>query len=376
MSNLSTSVASGHCGESFVMRRSVRPYLTSGVALTSAGILAAGLVAAPPEVSVAQNEVRGVQLIALALSSTAPSAAILEKFVRSYGQTGVPVSPVVVGGADITGAVVTSQVKLVRAVQPTGSPTQAVDATAQLVIEPAMESEPVTNAALAADPNPSASSPSTIVDIVRGTIGAIALLGVLAVFGVLFFVVAPVYDPIASGINAILGALGLPTLPTIVPDFSQATATPEPPATDPPLSSSFAAKADATARPTDTARIDAVSSDPVAPQTHKSDSSAGTARSNRPLSDPVAPDTDTPKTSKPLMNVAKDSPNFAPKPRGRDSSSPNSDLVRTQVETTTDNATTVDQHPVGGFGKKPKPGAANGEQKPGGDQSSKRSSSQ
>jgi hypothetical protein len=68
----------------------VRPYFSTGVAVASAGILAASLVAAPPEVSVARTEGRGVQLRAFALPSTAPAAATLEKFVRNQGQTSFP----------------------------------------------------------------------------------------------------------------------------------------------------------------------------------------------------------------------------------------------------------------------------------------------
>ena len=112
---------------------------------------------------------------------------------------------------------------------------------------------------------------------------------------------------------------------------------------------------------------DPLASDPVALNTDKSASSTGTVEADRLSSDPVAPDTDTANTSKPAMNVAKDSPVFTPKPRGRDSSSPDSDLVRTAVETTADDASTVEQHPVGRVGKKPKPDAANEEHKPGHD---------
>jgi len=367
MSKGSTSAASSRCAVGFVMHPSVRPYLTSGVAVASAGILAAGLVAAPPEASVAQNEVRGVQLIALALPSTAPSAAILEKFVRSYGQTGVPVSPVVVGGADITGAVVTTPRDFVRAVQPIGSPTQAIDATAQSVIDPAIESQPVTNAAVA-------TSLDVSTNPILGTI-------VVAFFFFVFIPAALVVVYVVSAVNVVLDALGLPIVPIVpdppfgpTPEVNAATA---PTVTaDPPLSIPVASQKDMTPLSTGTVHTNPLLNDPVASDRHTTPSSTGTVRSNRQLSDPVAPDTDTPKTSKPLMNVAKDSPNFAPKPRNRDSSSPNSDLVRTPVETIADNATTVEQHPVGGFGKKPKPDAANGEQQPGGDPSSKRSSSQ
>jgi hypothetical protein len=102
----------------------------------------------------------------------------------------------------------------------------------------------------------------------------------------------------------------------------------------------------------------------------------GAVETDPPSSDPIAPDTDTANTSKPVMNVVEDSPVFRPKPRGRDSSSSDADLVRTPVETTADDVSTVEQHPVGRIGKKPKPDAAKGEQKPGDDPSTTQSRSQ
>jgi len=50
--------------------------------------------------------------------------------------------------------------------------------------------------------------------------------------------------------------------------------------------------------------------------------------------------------------------------------------VRTSVETSADNASTVEQHPPGQVDKKPKRAAAKGEQEPGHDQSATRSASQ
>jgi hypothetical protein len=65
MGNTRTVVMSGHRVGGFAVRRSVRPYLTSSVAVATAGILAAGFVAGPPEVTVARTEVQGMQLIAI-----------------------------------------------------------------------------------------------------------------------------------------------------------------------------------------------------------------------------------------------------------------------------------------------------------------------
>ena len=131
-----------------------------------------------------------------------------------------------------------------------------------------------------------------------------------------------------------------------------------------------------TASSTGIVETDRLASDPVAPKTDKSASPTGNVETDPLASDPAAPDTDTAKTSKPVMNVVKDSPVFRPKPRGRDSSSSDSDLVGTPVETTADDASTVEQHPVGRVGKKPKPDGANEEQKPAHDPSATRSLSQ
>ena len=55
MGNASTSVASGHCRGGPVTYPSVRPVLTAGVTVASAGILVVSLVAAPPHVNGASN---------------------------------------------------------------------------------------------------------------------------------------------------------------------------------------------------------------------------------------------------------------------------------------------------------------------------------
>jgi hypothetical protein len=91
MGYASTTVSSGHCP-------SVRRHLNAGVTVASAGILALGLVAAPPGVRGVGTEVRHVQLAALALSPPALLGA-LEKFISDRAQTAVPVTKVVAGGA-------------------------------------------------------------------------------------------------------------------------------------------------------------------------------------------------------------------------------------------------------------------------------------
>ena len=63
MGYASTTVASGSCR-----------HLTAGVTVVSADILALSLVAVPPDVDVARNEIRAMRLAAHAL----PSAAYLD----------------------------------------------------------------------------------------------------------------------------------------------------------------------------------------------------------------------------------------------------------------------------------------------------------
>ena len=185
------------------------------------------------------------------------------------------------------------------------------------------------------------------------------ILGSIVAAG-FFFVVVPVFWAIVivtSAINVVLGALGLPLLPNV----------PDPP---------FGPTPQLNATITPAVETDPLASDLDAPNTLKSGLSTGMVETDPPSSDPVAPDTDTANTSKPVMNVAKESPIFTPKPHGRDSSSSGSGPVRTSVQATADNASTVEQHPVGRIGKKPKPDAAKGEQKPGDDPSTTQSRSQ
>ena len=65
-------------------RTSVEPgpcrHLTAGVTLASAGILALSLVAVPPDIDVARNEIRGMRVAAHALPSAAFLSAV-EEFI-------------------------------------------------------------------------------------------------------------------------------------------------------------------------------------------------------------------------------------------------------------------------------------------------------
>src|SRR5258708_30292147 len=98
------SVASGHRAR-FSSCPSVRCHLATGSALASAGILALGLVAAPPDSDGARTEVRAVQLAAWALPSAA-HLGVLEKLISNRAQTVLPVTRVAVGGAADVPAVV------------------------------------------------------------------------------------------------------------------------------------------------------------------------------------------------------------------------------------------------------------------------------
>src|SRR5262249_44032578 len=96
MGNAYTRIASDRYAGSLVKRPSIRAHVKPGVAAASAGVLAFSLIAAPSGADQAQPELRAVQLVAFAPSSTALSAAILEEYVRQQSQTARPVTPIAV----------------------------------------------------------------------------------------------------------------------------------------------------------------------------------------------------------------------------------------------------------------------------------------
>jgi hypothetical protein len=164
----------------------VRSRLTTGGAVAGAGILALGLVAAPPATNGARADIRPVQLAAFAQPPSPHSAALLEKFIANQAKAVVPVIPtgIVPGGAaDVTAADVPTPVTFDSA------PDSAVT----------MNSQQVDSAALAAT--------TPIFDWNRDVL---PILGPIILFGAIVigaFVIAPliyVYDLIA-------GVLGLPT---------------------------------------------------------------------------------------------------------------------------------------------------------------------
>jgi hypothetical protein len=261
-----------------------------------------GLVAAPPNADRVRAEIRSLQLIALSLPSTAPSAAILDIFVREQGKTVLPVTPVV-----------RTTENLVGPVRSTAFLARVIDSTAQLRVDPAMEGQQVTNAVVAA-------SPGVITDPILSSI----------VLGGLFFVVIPavwVVIIVTSAINVVLGALGLPVLPN-VPDPPFGLSPQLNAATAPAVEANFlpsdpvVPQTNKTASLTGIAETDPPSNGGVERDTHKTASSVGIGRTNRPLCDPAVPDTDAASMPKPLTNVAEDSPVFTPKHRAPESRPP------------------------------------------------------
>lgn len=203
MSTASTSVALGRRAKA-LSHPSVRTYLTSGGAVASAGILALGLVAIPPDAT-ARTEVRAVQLTAWTLPEVAEGWGALVREV-----TGRRTQPAILetsggGAADVPAAVANTSTgeRTVppRVVASTDVPTLRQEATASALA--------ATPAALAL-PAPIA-----------------AFLGVLVLFGPLIVLVILACPPCAV-INFLSYFLPIPTIPLAA---AAATATVEEPAT-------------------------------------------------------------------------------------------------------------------------------------------------
>ena len=225
MGKTRTLATPGQCG-GVLSCPSVRSHLTACGAVASAGILAVGLVTAPPELpelNFARTEVRAVQLATFSLSPPAPSGGLLEQFLGNQARTVVPAAPAVKGGAsDFTTAVAESPLTF-------GSAS-----------DPATDRQQVNNADLAA--TPTAFDLGAILGplINNPIVGPVVLFGAIA-FG--FLVILPVEWFVQTVYGAIAGVLGLPP---VLPLPGTITAT---------------AEADSTAAPILTR--DSVSSDPV-----------------------------------------------------------------------------------------------------------------
>jgi hypothetical protein len=294
------------------------------MAAATAGVLALILVPAPSDTDEAQSQLRAVQLMAFAPSSTALSAAILKEFVRQQGQTVLPVNPVVVA-AKRTAEIVTNPVSQVQAVRPTAPATRLIDAPARSVVGPAIESQQATVAA--------AASPGVITNPILRSIIAAGL----------FFVVIPAFWVVVivtSAINVVLDALGLPLLPNV----------PDPPfGPTQPQSATTAAVVE----------TNLVSDDPVGPQTNTAASLSGSVDKDVALSDPVVPQVDQTAPSSaggeidaPSSETMKRSPRFTPKRRLRDSSSLAPTSAQKRVESAADDASNEGQQAIGGGGQK------------------------
>jgi hypothetical protein len=247
----STSVASGHCAR-VSSCSSVRSHFTTGGVFASAGILALGLVAAPPHFDGARTEVRAMQLAALAFPSTSPSVVGLDGFVRNRVQT---LMPVVVRGADIA-----TSLTFLRDTLPSSFLTNAIRATGESATDPTITVQQVDNAALAIGNLPAipANLPQNVrllIENIRALIGVGVIIGFFVVLGVVGFVVAGV-ERVASAIKDILGGFGLQT--PIASGTSTATVEPKgtvvPTMTGVPLSSNSARLTTATLKPLDAIR--------------------------------------------------------------------------------------------------------------------------
>jgi hypothetical protein len=305
MGTTTTVVMSGHRVGGFAVRR----YLTSSVAIATAGILAAGLVAGPSEVSVARNEVREMQLIAIALPATTPRPAMPMSFVRNQGRSVLSAMPAIISGTDATSAVA-----FVSAVQARSPLKEVIEPTTKPKIEPAKARQQVTDAAAA---NP---------DVINNPI----LRSIIA--GAAFFVVIPVFwvvIVVTSAINVVLDALNLPLLPNV----------PDPPFGPPtPVTT-----ATTTSNPETSSALDNL----VVARTHKMAPSTGSVETNPAPSDAVEHHPDIKSATKPSSDAVKPGLRFARMPRGRDRSSLGPDSVSIQVESEADTTTTEKKHPLG-----------------------------
>jgi hypothetical protein len=231
-------VASGHCAR-VSLCPSVRTYLTSGGAFASAGILALGLVAAPPDVHGERIEVRAVQLAATTVPLAASPAGLLEEFISNQAQTVAPVALAVPGGAaDINTAVVTAPLIF------------------ESVTDPATDRQQVNSAALSAT--------TTAFDL-PGILGPLyPYVGAALLIGGFAFVFLAVL-PVVWFVETVASVLGLPP---VLPLTATAEANPPTAPTltsDPPLGDS-ASVTTATRGPADASRATETGKADVSPQ--------------------------------------------------------------------------------------------------------------
>jgi hypothetical protein len=218
MGQSSTSVVSGSHAR-VLSYLSVRPYLTAGGAVATAGILVLSTVAAPPELQDTRAEVRAVHLTGSAVPPTKTWVATLEELSSNQARTGVLVSQVG-GAADVTTVVMTTHTAGVaksREFDPVPTPN-TVDA--------------VTLAATPIADLGAIFQPLLKIPVVGAAVAYTALFLVFFVYIPVAWFVEAVYDEIA-------GVLGLPPtlpLPGVVTATAYADTTPDLKVTsDPPL---------------------------------------------------------------------------------------------------------------------------------------------
>jgi hypothetical protein len=212
--NANTLVTSGRCAEGLVRHSSVRPHLTTGVTVASAGILALSLVATSAHVDSGRTDgastgVHELELTAFALAPELPSAAILETLIGVRPKVVVPGNRELGGGADITIAAATTLPTLAPVLQPSGAIPQAEN---ELAIQSHQQATQLDISWIGAGIFWLASLvPGPLAGIVVGSLFAITL-AVVPPF------LAFIYDPIVKTVNLALDVLGLPLLPVYVQD--------------------------------------------------------------------------------------------------------------------------------------------------------------
>ncbi|HEY7050561.1 MAG TPA: hypothetical protein VH496_00285 [Mycobacterium sp.] len=168
------------------------------------GILALSLVAAPQHVDSMRTDgvrtgVHPVELTGFALAPKLTSAALLDTLMAG-------------GGPDITTAAATTSLSPGPALQPSGTPGQAVNALVLLSQQQAPQINLdwiplLVNTLFQWTP-----------DFLKPFVGGVLVFVVGPALGVAVEIVSLIYDPIVKTINRVLDAFGLPLLPVFHPD--------------------------------------------------------------------------------------------------------------------------------------------------------------
>jgi hypothetical protein len=301
MGYASESVALGHCP-------SVRRHLTTGLTVVSAGILALGLVVAPPDVRGVRTEVRQVQLTTFALSAPALLGA-LEKLIATRADTVVPVAKAAAGGA----------ADIPAAVGKTPTAGESTPPTFGAATDPATNPHSVDVAALAPT--------TTALEIPAPLLAAIpepilAIVGIALLFGPIILLVILACPPCAlfNFLTFTIPSLFIPFAPlSAVAEVStasvEAIATAPTLASDPELSNSAPGSA-TTGGPADGARPGKIGKPDPSPQV----TSTEPATENESLSTDTTTSTkDRTETAKPDEESTVPAAGSAPGPSANDS---------------------------------------------------------